>query len=201
MGPKVKFTREQIIDAAFEIAQTEGIDAITMRKIAKMMNSSVAPIYVNFEDVNELNEALQERITSISLQFFEEENSVNPLIKMGKACLRFAKEYSIVFRDLVAKNGKYMLGYDVKMMPTLIEEMQKDPELKGLPVDELKTILLKIIIFQLGLSIMVANSLLPEEFNKHDMMDILSSATDDAIMSAKLRRKFSNDKRLIRWGV
>jgi hypothetical protein len=32
MGPKNKFTREQIIDAAFEIAQTEGINNITMRK-------------------------------------------------------------------------------------------------------------------------------------------------------------------------
>lgn len=195
MAPKVKFTREQIIDAAFEIAQTEGIDAITMRKIAKKMNSSVAPIYVNFKDVNELNEALMERIISTSLQFLKEENSVNPLIKMGKACLRFAMEYSVIFRDLVAKNGKYMQGYDVKMMPTLVEEMQKDAELKGLPVYELKKIILKVIIFQLGLSIMAANSLLPEEFNKQDMMDILSSATDDVIMSAKLRSGFSNDKR------
>ena len=195
MPPKAKFTRDQIIDAAFEIAQTEGIDAITMRKIAKKMNSSVAPIYVNFKDVNELNEALMERIISISLQLLKEENSVNPLIKMGKACLRFAMEYSVIFRDLVAKNGKYMQGYDVKMMPTLVEEMQNDAQLKGLPVDELKIILLKIIIFQLGLSIMAANSLLPEEFNKQDMMDILSSATDDVIMSSKLSKGFSNDKR------
>ena len=58
MGPKVKFTREQIIDAAFEIARTEGIDSITMRKIAEKMGSSVAPIYVNFNNVDELNEAL-----------------------------------------------------------------------------------------------------------------------------------------------
>ena len=195
MPPKAKFTRDQIIDAAFEIAQTEGIDAITMRKIAKKMNSSVAPIYVNFKDVNELNEALMERIISISLQLLKEENSVNPLIKMGKACLRFAMEYSVIFRDLVAKNGKYMQGYDVKMMPTLVEEMQNDSQLKGFPVDELKIILLKIIIFQLGLSIMAANSLLPEEFNKQDMMDILSSATDDVIMSSKLSKGFSNDKR------
>ena len=106
MAPKVKFSREQIIDAAFEIAQTEGIDAITMRKIAKKINSSVAPIYVNFKDVNELNEAVMERIISISLQLIKEEDSVNPLIRMGKACLRFAMEYSVIFRDLVAKNGK-----------------------------------------------------------------------------------------------
>lgn len=43
MGPKIKFTKEQINDAAFEIAQTEGIDSITMRKIAKKMGSYVLP--------------------------------------------------------------------------------------------------------------------------------------------------------------
>ncbi len=32
MGPNVKFTKEQIIDVAFEIAKTEGIDGITMKK-------------------------------------------------------------------------------------------------------------------------------------------------------------------------
>jgi hypothetical protein len=43
--------------------------------------------------------------------------------------------------------------------------MQKDPELKGFTIDELKIILLKMRIFQLGLSMMVANSLLPKEYN------------------------------------
>jgi AcrR family transcriptional regulator len=188
MGPKVKFTREQIIDAAFEIARTEGIDSITMRKIAEKMSSSVAPIYVNFKNVDELNEALKERIISISRKLLMEEDTGNPFRDMGSASLRFAMEYSVIFRDLVIKGGKYMQGYDEKMMPALIEEMQKDPELKGFTVDELKTILLKMRIFQLGLSIMAASSLLPKEYNKQDMMDILSSTADDVIMSAKLRR-------------
>ena len=148
MGPKIKFTKEQIIEAAFEIARTEGIDSITMRKVAKKMGSSVAPIYVNFENVDELNKALIERITSISRQLLTEENTGNPFSDMGNASLRFAMEYSVIFRDLVAKGDKYMQGYDEKMMPVLVEEMQKDPELKGFTVDELKTILLKMRIFR-----------------------------------------------------
>jgi len=190
MGPKVKFTREQIIDAAFEIAQSEGMDSITMRKIAEKMGSSVAPIYVNFKNVDELNEALMERIISISHKLLMEENTGNPFHDMGIASLRFAMEYSVIFRDLVLKSGKYMRGYDEKMMPALIEEMQKDPELKGFTVDELKTILLKMRIFQLGLSMMAANSLLPKEYSKEDMIDILSSTADDVIMSAKFRKGF-----------
>lgn len=192
MGPKVKFTKEQIIEAAFEIARSEGIDSITMRKVAEKMGSSVAPIYVNFENVDELNEALIERIISISRQLLMEENTGNPFSAIGNASLRFALEYSVIFRDLVAKGGKYMQGYDETMMPVLVEEMQKDPELEGFTIDELKTILLKMRIFQLGLSMMAASSLLPQEYNKQDMKDILSSTADDVIMSAKLRRGFYN---------
>jgi hypothetical protein len=66
--------------------------------------------------------------------------------------------------------------------------MQKDPELEGFTVEELKTILLKMRIFQLGLSLMAANSLLPKEYKRQDLLDILSSAADDVIMSAKRRR-------------
>jgi len=188
MGPKVKFTREQIIDAAFEIAQTEGMESITMRKIAEKMGGSVAPIYVNFKNVDELHEALMERIISISRRLLTEENTGNPFRDMGNASLRFAMEYSIIFRDLVIKSGKYMQGYDEKIAPALIEEMQKDPELEGFTVEELKTILLKMRIFQLGLSLMAANSLLPKEYKRQDLLDILSSAADDVIMSAKRRR-------------
>lgn len=188
MGPKTKFTREQIIDAAFDIAQTEGIDGITMRKIAEKMGSSVAPIYVNFKNIDELIEALFEKIINISRMILKEEDTGNSFRDIGVASLRFAMENSVIFRDLVIKSGKYMQGYDEKMVPVLVEEMQKDPELKGFTIDELKTILLKMRIFQLGLSIMAANSLLPKDFSKQDMMDILSSTADDVIMSAKLRR-------------
>lgn len=188
MGPKAKFTREQIIDAAFEIARTEGFDSITMRKISEKMGSSVAPIYVNFKNVDELNEALIEKIIGISRQLLMEENTGNPFFDIGNASLRFALEYSVIFRDMVLKGDKYMQGYDEKMMPELIEQMQKDPELKEFTVDELKTILLKMRIFQLGLSMMAANSLLPREYSRQDMMDVLSSAAEDVIISAKLRR-------------
>lgn len=191
MGPKTKFTKEQIIDAAFEIAETEGIDNVTMRKIAKKMGSSVAPIYVNFEDTNELIGALVERIIGVSQQLLIEESTGNSFYDMGRASLRFAIEYSVLFRDLVLKNNDYMKDYDEKMMPALIKEMKKDPELKGFTDEELKTILLKMRVFQLGLSVMAANNLLPNNYDKQDLMDILSSTANDVILSARLSKSES----------
>lgn len=188
MGPKVKFTREQIIDAAFDIAKTDGIDGITMRKIAEQMGSSVAPIYVNFKNVEELNEAVIERIISVSQQLLLEESTGKPFRDIGRASLRFATEYSVIFRDLVMNSNNYMKGYDEKMIPALVAEMKQDPELDGFTVDELKTILLKMRIFQLGLSVMVANGMLPADYEMDDLMDILSSAADDVILSARLSK-------------
>ncbi len=189
MGPKNKFTKEQIIDAAFEIAQTEGINNITMRKIAERMGSSVAPIYVNFQHIGELMESLKERILSIGQQLLSEESSGNPFYDMGKASLRFAIEYSVLFRDLVMSDNSYMQNYDEEVAPVLIEEMKKDPELEGFTEDELKTILLKMRIFQIGLSIMAAKGSLPQNYEIQDLMDILSSAADDVIQSARLNKK------------
>jgi AcrR family transcriptional regulator len=188
VGPKIKFTKEQIVDAAFEIAKTEGIDKITMRKIAEKMGSSVAPIYVNFKNNAELSEALMEKIISVSQQLLSEENTGNPFNDMGRASLRFATEYSLLFRDLVMKNNDIMKDYDKKMMPALIEEMKKDPELDGFTVDELKTILQKMRIFQLGLSVMAANGLLPKDYSVADLMDLLSDTAHDVILSARLSK-------------
>lgn len=192
MGPKVKFTKEYIIDIAFELAKIEGIDSITMRKIAEKMGSSVAPIYVNFKNNNELIEAVIDRIISISQQLLIEESTGDPFQDMGRASLRFAMEYSVLFRDLVMKNNEYMKDYDKKIIPSLIVEMKKDPELEDFTEDELKTILLKMRVFQLGLSIMVANDLLPEDYKEKDLMNILSSAANDVIRSAKLEKTKKN---------
>jgi len=188
MGPKSTFTKEQIIDAAFEIAKTEGIDHITMRKVAQKMGSSVAPIYVNFKNNEELIEAVVERIIGISQQLLIEESKGNPFYDMGRASLRFAVEYSVLFRELVMKSNNYMKDYDEKIMPALIEEMKKDPELKDFTTDELKTILLKMRIFQLGLSVMVANRLLPDNYEMQELMDLLSSTANDVILSVRLSK-------------
>ncbi|HNT02906.1 MAG TPA: TetR/AcrR family transcriptional regulator [Bacillota bacterium] len=187
MGPKIKFTREQIIDAAFEIARAEGIDNVTMRKIAHRMGSSVAPIYVNFKSINELIEALIEKIADIGQQLIAEENTGSPFADIGRASIRFAMEYSVLFRDLVMKNSRYLKGYDEKVMPALIEEMKKDSDLEGFSEDKLKEILLKMRIFQLGLSVMAASGILSKDYDMKDLTDLLSSTADDVILSARLK--------------
>ena len=192
MGPKVKFTKEQIIDVAFEIAKVEGIDAITIRRIAKNMGSSVAPIYVNFKDIEELKKDVVKKVYGISNELLMEQNSGNPFQDIGLASLKFAKEYSALFRDLVMKKNDYMEDYDDEVGSALIAEMKKDEELADFSDEELMNILFKMRVFQMGLSVMVANGLLPDEFNERKMIEILESTAQDVVIGTRAKKESYN---------
>ena len=62
MPTKIKITKEMILDAAFEIAKEEGIEGVSNRTIAKRLNSSIRPIYYQFENSKELNQELRIKI-------------------------------------------------------------------------------------------------------------------------------------------
>ena len=56
MPPKCKFTRDEIIAAALEIAREKGIEAVTARAVGEKLNSSSKPIFSIFENMEEVLE-------------------------------------------------------------------------------------------------------------------------------------------------
>lgn len=187
MPPKKKFSKEQIIETAFEIAKHEGIDAITIRKVAENLGSSIAPIYVNFADAEELIREVMKRIVLLSQQMIAEQNTGNPFHDIGIASLRFAKEYSVLFRDLTMKQHQYLDTYDEDMGPILIDQMKQDPHLADFTEEELLSIFLKMRIFTLGLATMVANRLLPESFGDEQVLQLLDQTAIDVIYATQQR--------------
>lgn len=192
MAPKSKFTKEQVIDAAFEIAKTEGLDGITIRKVADKLGSSIAPIYVNFKEAGELVDAVVHKTFAISRQMVAERNSGHPFHDIGVASLRFAKEYSVLYRDLVMKKNDHMKPQD-QDLAVLVNMMKQDSGLQGLSDEELQTILLKMQIFQTGLSVMVANAL-PDSFDEPQMIRIMDSTAEDIMTAAQLRKQAGGEK-------
>ncbi len=87
MPPKTKFNKENIIEAAFEIAKENGFSAITARSVAKRLGSSVAPIYVNFETIENLIESVVQRVFAISNELMAKQTGPNIFENIGKASL------------------------------------------------------------------------------------------------------------------
>ena len=51
MPPKVKITKEMIIDAAFEIARSEGAENINARAVSKKLGCSTQPVMYHFKTI------------------------------------------------------------------------------------------------------------------------------------------------------
>lgn len=189
MPPKTKFTKEAIIDAAFEIAKTEGIDQITIRKVADQLGSSIAPIYVNFTDIEELKKAVIHKIHEISQQMLMTPYSPDPFLNIGIASLKFAREYPVLFKDLIMNNHRLK---DVNPpIGSILDQMKQNQQLHNFTDEELMGILFNMQVFQLGLSVMEVNGMLPQNFTEERLIEVMESAGNDVMVAARLRK---NDK-------
>lgn len=54
MPPKVKFQKEEIVQAALNVARKQGLDAVTAREVAKELGVSVGPIFTWFDTMEQL---------------------------------------------------------------------------------------------------------------------------------------------------
>jgi hypothetical protein len=122
----------------------------------------------------------------VSRQILMEQNSGHPFRDIGVASIWFAREYPVLFRDLVIKKND-QAKHNEEETQVFIKMMRIDPDLSGLSDEELLTILLKMKIFQVGMSVMVANELLPGEFTEEQMIQLMNSAAEDVIAMAKRR--------------
>ena len=51
--PRLKFTKEIVVEAGYELMKKEGFQNVSVRKIANYLKCSTAPIYFNFRTIDE----------------------------------------------------------------------------------------------------------------------------------------------------
>ena len=56
--PRLKFTKEIVVEAGYELMKKEGFQNVSVRKIANYLKCSTAPIYFNFRTIDELKEEI-----------------------------------------------------------------------------------------------------------------------------------------------
>lgn len=107
MPPKVKVTKEDIINAAVEIVRNSGAQAINARTVASVLNCSTQPVFSNFATMEELRLAVVEKADIICGDYIrrEVESGKFPTYKAsGMAYIRFAKEEKELFKLLYMRD-------------------------------------------------------------------------------------------------
>ena len=100
MPPKVRITKESIVDTALDIVRRQGAQGLNARNIASALNCSTQPIFSNFATMEALRIAVAEKADALfrNMQQQEQANGLPPYKAGGMAYIRFAKEEKELFK-------------------------------------------------------------------------------------------------------
>ncbi|MFC1614311.1 TetR/AcrR family transcriptional regulator [Gemmatimonadota bacterium] len=166
MPPKVVFTREEVIQAAFDIVRIEGLKKLSARKIARKLKSSTAPVYSQFSSMKELELEVLRKAEDLLLQYTRKSFTERVFLNMGTGYVVFAREHSELFRAL-------FLGRDVSsdvfedFKDYIREDMLKDSRFVTMSAKDRDALLQQMWIFTHGLASLICVGLVEDDSNEH----------------------------------
>ncbi|MBQ9608837.1 MAG: TetR/AcrR family transcriptional regulator [Lachnospiraceae bacterium] len=161
MPPKVKISKEMILDAGFKIIREEGYEHFNVRRIAEVLHCSTQPIMYNFKTVEEIRNDIYKIADEFHTNYIMPDISKggNPLHLLGMNYIRFGYEEDNLFRFLFQSNE--FAGNDVRQ---LIDNPDASPLINmvtmgiGCDVDEAKDIFLEFFCVVHGFASLLANN-------------------------------------------
>ena len=159
MPPKVKFSKEEIVEVAYEIVRREGGDGLTARSLASALGVSTAPIFTAFENTKDLVKAVLIRAQATYDGYISEGlKSPQPFKGAGLAHIRFAKDEPKLFLFMFIEHAEgapfshYLPGEgytETRVRSTLESDY-------GYPTEEAKRIYNHLSVYVHGLAMLYA---------------------------------------------
>ena len=101
MPPAVKFTKDQIVQAALDIASKKGINAVTAREVARQLGVSTRPIFTYYDTMDQLKRDVAKLAEERYREYIEAGlASPIPNLGVGQSYIRFAREEPELYRLL-----------------------------------------------------------------------------------------------------
>ena len=104
MPPSVKFTKEEIVDAALRVVRAGGIGSLTARSLAAELGASTRPVFTYFDSMDALRHEVHEAAKGLYRAYVEcGLTEPIPFLGVGQSYIRFAKEepelYKLLFLE------------------------------------------------------------------------------------------------------
>ena len=102
MARKEQITKQMILDGAFDLVRTQGIEMLTARKLAAHISCSTQPIFRVYANMEELSNEVFVKAKAFYEQFcldFEQTNDT-PFVDLGLCYITFAKKELNLFKLL-----------------------------------------------------------------------------------------------------
>ena len=101
MPPKVKFTKEEIVAAAVNVARRRGLASVTTRDIAAELGVSTRPIFTYFKSMDEVRAEIRAAAAACFGAYMDEGlRAPVPFYGVGMQYLRFAQQEPELYKVL-----------------------------------------------------------------------------------------------------
>ena len=101
MPPRVKVTKEEVVQAALAIVRAQGVEAVTAREVARELGVSTRPIFTHYASMDELRRDVRACARERYQAYVERGLSEPiPFLGVGHAFIRFAREEPQLYRLL-----------------------------------------------------------------------------------------------------
>ena len=181
MSPKIKITRDEIINTAIDILRKEGEEAINARSIANVLGCSTQPIFSNFASMDDLLKATKLAAYELYLAALEREacSGKYPQYKaFGMAYIKFAKEEKQLFKQLFMCDRSDGALVPTKDFDASVEMIMKA---NGIPLEKARLMHLEMWSFVHGIATMLATSFLKLEW------ELISDMLTDVYLGIRTR--------------
>lgn len=195
MPPKFKFTRDQIIDAAFELVRRSGWDPLTTRSIAQNLGASARPIYSYFTSMEKLEKEIVKKAVNMLHSYMVRKRTGDPWLDHGIGYVLFARDERHLFRSINdERHIGYFKEYGSAIWNTLTESIANHPPFQGLTDEQIYQIQLQRWLLAHGLAFSVSNPP-PETWTEEKILSVMRSGSQ-AIFEGLIHQFKKSNRRL-----
>lgn len=185
MARKKEIDKQRILDAAYKLAVRGGIESLTARNIAKAVNCSTQPIYLEFKNMQDLRNQVLARISDeLKSNTLQQNFTGEPLIDLDLSYLYFAKEHVDLFRAMFV-DGKFGNQMIVDtLMGFGLEKFKQQFDAEQFSEERLNHIVISNWIAATGLATLLINKM--ANFSQAQMISVLKAQIHEAMLNDRL---------------
>ncbi len=156
--PKQRITKEMVIDAAFQIAQSEGAEAVLVKRIAETLGCSVQPIYSYCKNMEELRDEIARRAGAYIREAAAARVDPQDMFRStGRAYVQLAREEPHLFRMFLFQKRENIASlsdfYDAETNRAVAERIAAET---GMEIGAARQLHLNMLIYTTGIGTIYA---------------------------------------------
>ena len=183
--PKLKFTKEVVVEAGYELMKKEGFQNVSVRKIANYLKCSTAPIYFNFKTVDELKEEIINMCKEKLKKYLFGNYSKRKILNGAIGFVIFAREEKELFKTIFLDTTE---RFEKLYEETLNALLTKENLLESFPAleeEEAKKAVNKIWYFLFGYATMLCTRI-DNNYRKNETNEVIKHKITEIVNYFKI---------------